>query len=149
MKDSSWTLEAIVNQTTLRGILSNLETPVALTDSVGRWDIANNYGVFNFYSDIIKYNTTRFQYLKACLDTSLSENVQLIEFRRSGFKNLWYFDDKGKRVIQSGQQEVEMILRFKKDYLEKNPSFIDFNFLLYTGRGQSKVKCRLTDWLFN
>ena len=141
MKDSSWTLEAIVNQTTLRGILSNLETPVALTDSVGRWDIANNYGVFNFYSDIIKYNTTRFQYLKACLDTSLSENVQLIEFRRSGFRNLWYFNSTDNtRGILTGKQEVDMILRFKSDYLEKNPSFIDFNFLLYTGRGQSKVK---------
>ena len=139
MKNSAWTLEAIVNKTTLSGILNNLATPVALTDSVARWDIANNYGVFNFYSDIIKYNNTRFQYLKACLDTSLSENVQLIEFRRGAFRNLWYFLSNGSRAYFTGQQEVNMILNFKQSYMQQNPSFIDFNFLLYTSRSGSKV----------
>ena len=73
------------------------------------------------------------------MDTSLSENVQLIEFRRSNFKNLWYFDGKGNRMFLTGQQEIDMILRFKKDYLEKNPELIDFNYLLFAVRSQSKV----------
>ncbi len=120
--------------------MSNLETPVALTDSAGRWDVANKYGVFGFYADITKYNNTRFQYLQACLDTSLSENVQLIEFRRSSFRTLWYFNGTDNtRSYFTGQEEVDMIVRFRSEYLKKNPSFIDFNFLLYTGRSQSKV----------
>jgi len=89
VKDSNWTIDAIVNKTTLIGILNDLDIQIrpSLTDSSERWKAANP--IFSIYSDIIKYNKTRFEYLKACLDRSLEENVQLIEFRRSFFKGLW------------------------------------------------------------
>ena len=85
VKESNWTIESILNKTTLTGILNNLETKILPTDSSGRWKAANDRGFFGFFADLIVYNKTRFDYLKSCLDNSLEENVQLIEFRRGNF----------------------------------------------------------------
>lgn len=127
VKDSNWTIDSIVAKTTLIGLINNLDAQISLTDSSERWKVANH--VFSIYSDIIKYNKTRFEYLKACLDKSLEENVQLIEFRRSFFKGLYYFDEDGNRVHLSLNYEIETIEKFKNEYLKKNPNFIDFNYV--------------------
>jgi len=34
--------------------------------------------------------------------------------------------------------EIETIEKFKDDYIEKNPNFIDFNYILYGSRWKSK-----------
>jgi hypothetical protein len=140
VKGSTWTIDAIVNKSTLIGLLNSLDKPISLTDSSGRWQVANP--IFSIYSDIIKYNKTRFDYLKACLDLSLDENVQLIEFRRSFFKGLYYFDEEGNRVPLSINYEIEALEKFKIEYIEKNPEFIDFNYILYGSRWKSKEEIR-------
>ena len=143
VKGSAWTVDAIVKKTTLTGILNEAASPLFPTDSSGRWKIANDNGLFSIYSDLVKYNKTRFDYLKACLDTSLAENVQLVEFRRSNFRGLYYFDTVGNRVNLSLKYEVEMIEKFKNEYIQKNPSFIDFSYILYGSRFKSKEDIKL------
>ena len=138
VKESSWTIEQILNKTTLTGILNNLSTKVSPTDSSGRWNIANSIGVFNFYDDLVGYNKTRFDYLKSCLDNSLRENVQLIEFRRSNFKGLYYFNETGEKVFLPINDEIDRLLKFKKDYIAQNPNFIDFNFIINSRRSKAK-----------
>ncbi|RMZ99767.1 adenosine deaminase CECR1, partial [Brachionus plicatilis] len=108
------------------------------TDSKGRWLAANKYGVFGFYSDLTKYNRTRFDYLKACLDLSLEENVQLVEFRRSNFGGLYYLDNNLDKVYIQPEEELEMLTEFKKNYIRENPQLIDFVFVIYGSRSRSR-----------
>lgn len=145
VKDSNWTIEEIVKKTTLTGILSELNVPAA--DSGKRWEIANQYGVFNFYSDLVRNNNTRMAYMNAILEDSLQENVQLLELRRSNFGSLYYFDSNGTRVPISASDELNQLKILKDTFIKKNPSFIDFVFLIYTTRGISKelVKNALND----
>ena len=133
-----WTIDAILNKTTLIGILNNLENKIYPTDTAGRWAVANTYGVFNFYSDLINYNVTRFQYLKACLDKSYEENVQLIEFRRSNFGSLFAFNSSGDRVLISSAEELRLIVHYKEEYLKQNLNFIDFIYLISGSRRNEK-----------
>ena len=138
VKESNWTIDAILNKTTLIGILNNLETKILPTDSSGRWKAGNDRGIFGFYSDLIVYNKTRFDYLKACLDNSLNEKVQLIDFRRANFDGLYYFNEQGDRETLPVKDEIDRLVQFKKNYLQQNPSFIDFNYILFGVRGRSK-----------
>ena len=138
VKNSSWTVEQILNKTTLTGILNNLSTKVSPTDSSGRWRAANSRGFFGFYADLIIYNKTRFDYLKSCLDNSLEENVQLIEFRRSNFEGLYYFNETGEKVFLPINDEIDRLLQFKKDYIAQNPKFIDFNYIIFGRRNRPK-----------
>ena len=140
VKSSNWTVDAILNKTTLIGILNNLKTPLYPTDTVAHWAVAKD--VFNFYSDIIEYNNTRFSYIKACLDNSLRENVQLVEFRIFTFKSLYYFDSQGVRQNFTEVETVSMLERFRRGYLEKNPEFIDFNFIVTSVRGKNQSEIR-------
>ncbi|CAF0966613.1 unnamed protein product [Didymodactylos carnosus] len=138
VKGSNWTISDIVRKTTLTGILNDLNTPIYATDTAGRWSTANKYGVFNFYSDLVKHNATRFHYMKAVLDSSLEENVQLLELRRGSFGSLFYFNSSGSRISISATDELDLLTDFKKDYMEKNPKLIDFVFLLYNSRSAPK-----------
>lgn len=138
VKGSNWTIDTIVSKTTLTGILNNLEEKIYQTDTGGRWGVANKYGVFAFYSDLVRYNKTRFDYMKACLDSSLDENVQIIEFRRSNFGGLFSYDKDGNEITISPNEELDMLIRFKNEYMIQNPKLIDFIFLIYGSRGQSK-----------
>jgi adenosine deaminase-related growth factor len=138
VKDSNWTVDAILNKTTLTGILNNLETKLSPTDSSSRWKATSDRGFFGFFADLIVYNKTRFDYLKACLDKSLEENVQLIEFRRPNFDGLYYFDKEGNRVTLPINDEIDRLLQFKKDYISKNPKFIDFNYIIFGVRVRPK-----------
>ena len=135
---SSWTIDKILNNTVLTSLLNNQATPVLPTDTSSRWKLANDKGIFNFYDDLTKHNATKFAYLKACLDASLNESVQMVEFRRSVFKGLYSFDANGARVQSSIKAEIDTLLRFKADYLKNNPTFIDFNYILYGTRSKTR-----------
>jgi adenosine deaminase CECR1 len=142
VKDSNWTIEEIVKKTTLTKILNNLKTPLYATDTEARWNLTNQYGFFSFYSDIVKHNATRFNYMKLVLDTSLKENVQLLEFRRGFFGNLFYFDKNGSRILINATEELDLLLKFKEDYISKNPKLIDFIFIIYSRRTSSKEQIK-------
>jgi hypothetical protein len=76
-------------------------------------------GVFEIYNELLRFNHTRFTYLKACLNESLRENVQIVEFKR----DLFYFDKKGV--------EQDALLEFKRQYARAYPKFIDFVLIIY------------------
>jgi adenosine deaminase-related growth factor len=143
VKDSNWTISKIVKKTTFIGILNDLKTPLYPTDTEARWNLANQYGVFGFYADLIKYNVTRFNYMKLVLDHALEENVQLLEFRRGFFGNLFYFDKNGSRISINATEELDLLLEFKKDYLLKNPELIDFIYVIYSSRRSSKEQIKI------
>ncbi|CAF1612843.1 unnamed protein product [Rotaria sp. Silwood1] len=143
VKDSNWTISDIIKKTTLIGILNDLKTPIYSTDTEARWNLADQYGVFNFYGDLIRHNVTRFNYMKLVLDHALEENIQLLEFRRGFFGNLFYFDENGLRISINATEELDLLLKFKKDYISKNPKFIDFIFLIYSSRQSSKEQIKI------
>jgi hypothetical protein len=143
VKDSDWTINKIVNKTTLIGILNEMDTKLYPTDSAARWKVALDNGLFDFYTDLITYNKTRFDYLKACLDDALDENVQLIEFRRSNSNGLYTFDANGDRIVNvSPEEELKMVESFKADYIQKNDDLIDFTFIIYGSRRNTKEEIR-------
>jgi hypothetical protein len=135
---TEWTIEKIVRKTTLTGMLNETTTPVYPTDSNGRWAVANSRGLFGYYDTIINYNVTRAKYMRACLESMLDENVQLVEFRRGSFGTLYYFDQNGNKVLLSDVQEVDEMLAIKEDFASKNPSFIDFVYIIYSSRRATK-----------
>jgi hypothetical protein len=139
---SRWTIEAILSRTTLIGILNGLENKVYATDSAKRWALAIDLGVFVMYSDLINFNKTRFDFLRLFLDASLDESVQLVEMRRFGFGELYYFDASGDRVGISANNELAMLRSFKAEYIERNPSFIDFVFIVQGHRGSAKKEIK-------
>ena len=138
VKDSNWTIEQIVEQTTLIGILNHLIKPLDPTDTESRWNLANQLGVFSFYADLMKYNVTRLKYLELVLDQALKENVQLLELRRGFFGNLFYFDRNGSKISIDIHEEFRQLIEFKENYLKKNTRLIDFLFILYNPRGSSR-----------
>jgi len=142
VKNSNWTITEIVKKTTLIGILNDLKTPLYPTDTEARWNLASQYGVFSFYSDLVKHNATRFNYMKLVLDHALEENVQLLEFRRGIFGNLFYFNENGSRISINATEEIDLLLKFKKDYILKNPKLIDFVFVIYSSRRASKEQIK-------
>lgn len=143
VKDSDWTINKIVKKTTLIGILNEMDTKLYPTDSAARWKVALDNGLFDFYTDLITYNKTRFDYLKACLDDALGENVQLIEFRRSNSNGLYTFDANGDRIVNvSPEEELTMVESFKADYIQKNDDLIDFTFIIYGSRRNTKEEIR-------
>ena len=143
VKDSNWTISEIIKKTTLVGILNDLKTPLYPTDTEARWNIASQHGVFNFYADLIKHNVTRFNYMKLVLDQALEENIQLLEFRRGFFGNLFYFNENGSRISINANEELDLLLKFKKDYISKNPKLIDFIFVIYSSRRASKEQIKI------
>jgi adenosine deaminase CECR1 len=143
VKDSNWTIPDIVRKSTLTGILNDLDTPIYATDAGSRWNLTNKYGVFDFYGDITKYNVTRFNYMKLVLDHALQENIQLLEFRRNLFGSLYYFNNNGSKILINPTEELDLLLKFKKDYLLKNPKFIDFVFVIYASRILTKDQIKL------
>ena len=138
VKGSNWTIEEIVGNTTLTNILNSQKEKVYATDTGARWALANNAGVFSFYQSLRNYNNTRFNYLKACLDSALAENVQVVEFRRGAFGTLFYFDDEGNEMPISDVEELRMLEQFKAEYLANNPRLIDFVFIIYGYRLNSR-----------
>lgn len=142
VKDSNWTISKIMKKTTLIGILNELETPIYATDTEARWNLADQHGVFNFYRDLLRYNVTRFNYLKLVLDHALEENVQLLEARTGFFGNLFYFDKSGLKITMNATEELDLLLKFKKDYALKNPKFIDFTYFSSSVRQLAKEKIK-------
>ncbi|CAF1231950.1 unnamed protein product [Adineta steineri] len=142
VKNSNWTISEIVKKTTLIGILNDLEKPLYATDTEARWNLASQNGTFSFYADLVKHNVTRFNYMKLVLDHALKENVQYLEFRRGFFGNLYYFDKNGLQISINATDELNSLLEFKKEYLSKNPNFIDFIFIIYSIRKSSKDKIK-------
>ena len=143
VKESDWTVERIVNKTTLIGILNDMDSKLYATDTAARWNAALETGLFDFYTDLIRYNKTRFEYMKACLDDALAENVQLLEFRRSNFDGLYTFDAHGDRQTNiSPEDELRMLETFKREYIAGNEAFIDFLFIIYGSRRNTKEEIR-------
>jgi len=140
VKDSNWTIDAIINKTTLNGLLNGLKEKIRPTDSASRWSMAGQ--VFTCYSSVISYNKTRFAYLKIFLDLSLKENVQLIEMRRFNFGDLYYFNEQGEKIFISTHDELNMLRQFKSDYSKVNPKFIDFVFIIQSIRAFSNEKIK-------
>ena len=131
VKDSKlWTIDAILSKTTFKGILNGLEKKIKPTDSAKRWGLVMDLNLFEIFSDLIHFNKTRFDFLKLFLDSAVSENVQLIEMRRFGFGDLYYFNSSADRVGISPNEELEMLRSFKADFIERNPSFIDFVYII-------------------
>jgi adenosine deaminase CECR1 len=132
VKESNWTIDEILNKTTLIGLLNNLREKIDPTDSTSRWSLAEK--VFTCYSSIFLYNKTRFAYLKNYLDLSLDENVQLVEMRRFNFGDLYYFNEQGEKVFLSANEELKMLRQFKSDYARENSKFIDFVYIIQSIR---------------
>ena len=122
--------------------MNHLPSPIYATDTAGRWNITAHYRVFSFYDDIIRYNVTRFKYLQMVLDQSLEENIQLLELRRRLFGRLYYFAENGSRIIINANEELQMLSRFKEDYIRNNPKLIDYSFIIYSPRMSSKEKIK-------
>jgi hypothetical protein len=135
---SEWTVDKIVRRTTLTGMLNETNGSVYATDSNGRWAVANARGLFGFYDTIINYNVTRAKYMRACLESMMDENVQLVEFRRGLFGTLYYFDDRGNKVWLSDTAEIEQALSIKSQFVEDHPDFIDFVYIIYSSRRATK-----------
>ncbi|CAF1071022.1 unnamed protein product [Rotaria sordida] len=142
VKGSNWTIPEILKRTTLTGILNNLETPIYATDTEGRWHTAAEYGVFDFYGDLVKYNVTRFNYMKLVLDQALEENIQLLEFRRGLFGSLYYLTENNTKILINPTEELDLLLKFKKEYISKNPKLIDFIFVIYSSRNLLKEQIK-------
>ncbi|CAF1347994.1 unnamed protein product [Rotaria sordida] len=142
VKDSNWTVVDILKKTTLIGILNDLRTPIYPTDSRSRWHVANSHGVFDFYDDVIRYNTTRFNYMRMVLDNALEENIQLLEFRRNSFGTLFYYDDNGTKILIDPYEELNRLTKFKNDYMKNNPKLIDFVFLMHALRFRSEEQVK-------
>ena len=138
-----WTIDEILNKTTLIGILNNLDKKISPTDSSSRWRITDERRFFEIYSDLLAYNKTRFDYLKSFLDDALEENVQLIEFRRFNFNGLYYFDDRGNRIYLPINDEIDRILKFRNEFSHENPTFIDFSYILNGPRKSSQQDIQL------
>lgn len=128
-----WTTEKILEKTTLTGIINNMAKPVYATDSAGRWNLTST-GLFFFYDELFRYNNTRFSYMTAVLDDSLDEGVQVLEFRRGGFGSMFYFDEHGNEISISDTDELDLLWRYKSDYIKNNPRLIDFIFIVYGSR---------------
>lgn len=139
VKTSGLSIDDIVKRTTLAGQLNSQTPKIYATDTGGRWKLANEKSIFDIYSDLTRYNKTRFDYMNEILDSCLEENAQLIELRRSPFGSLYYFDENGDQKQISAADQVDAIERLKQDYLTRNPEFIDFVFLIYTGRSINKA----------
>ncbi|CAF1150116.1 unnamed protein product [Adineta ricciae] len=138
VKNSNWTISDIVKKTTLTGMLNDLQTPLYPTDTEARWDLASQNGAFRFYADLVKHNATRFRHMKLLLDQALDDNVQFLELRRGFFGNLYYFDEHGVQQPINATEELNHLLKFKKDYISKHPKLIDFLFIIYSSRRSSK-----------
>ena len=139
VKESGLSLDDIVKRTTLTGLLNSQTPKIYATDTGARWKLANDKSVFDIYSDLTRYNKTRFDYMKEILDSCREENVQLIELRRSAFSNLYYFDENGDQKTIGPVDQVNAIERFKQDYLAQHDEFIDFVFLIYNLRALNKA----------
>ena len=139
--DSGWSDEFIANKTTLAGILNDQATPVYPTDSAARWSLASD--VFAFYNDVLTENSTRLMYLRACLDTSLDEGVQYLEFRTAVNMSMYALDPAtGQRQPMSLEQSIESILAFKSAYKAQRPELIDFAYALYEVRSKDEATVR-------
>jgi adenosine deaminase CECR1 len=134
VKGSDWTIDRLVKKTTLTGILNETTPTVYQTDSSGRWALTNAKGVFSFYNALLRHNGTRAKYIRACLDSMMEENVQLIEFRVGLFGSLYYFDNVGNKMPVSETDELNMSLQLRMNYSRSNPSFIDFVYIINSGR---------------
>ena len=118
----------LVDKTTLIGILNGLNSSSVNYDfSEFVWKMAINNNIFLTYQSVSEYKTVRYRYLKAVLDAALDENVQLIEFRRPVFGNLWYYQEDGKIGHVSANDELNELRKLKNEYIDKNPKFIDFS----------------------
>lgn len=138
VSESTWTIDAIVNKTILTNMINSLEVPIYQTDSVARWGLAYSSGLFGLYDELIRHNATSYLYLKACLDSALEEHVQLIEFRRSLFGDLFYFDQDGNEVLIDEREGMVTLARFKQHYMSNNPRLIDFVYIVYGSRKNSR-----------
>ena len=140
VKDNpTWSnISAIVSKTTLIGMINDLEVPIYQTDSVARWSLAYASGLFGLYDELLRERRTSLAYLRACLDTSLAEGVQLVEFRRSSFGSLFEFDAQGNELPISQEAELAELTAFKQAYAAAHPDFIDFIFIVYGTRKSSK-----------
>jgi adenosine deaminase-related growth factor len=138
VKDSNWSIEEILRKTTLISMLNEANSTYLPTDSHGRWDVALTSGLFTFYDDVFKHNQTRYKYMRACMEKSLRDNVQLVEFRRSEFGQLYYFDLAGNRVNISEHDEINVLQNLRQELKNEHESFIDFGFIVYAVRLHSK-----------
>jgi adenosine deaminase CECR1 len=148
VKYSNLTFDDILAKTTLFGILNN-STDIYPTDTSDRWKLCEDNGIFANFLSIYNHNSTRLLYLKAFLDLSLNESVQLVEFRRNSFGTMWYFDENGDKRYYSPKEEAKILSYFKQDYLESNPRLIDFNYIVFTLRRQAsdEIKKSLDDFI--
>jgi adenosine deaminase CECR1 len=138
VKGSNWTIDRIIDKTVLINMINGLDEKIYQTDSVARWNLAYSTGLFGLYDELMRHNETHFRYLKACLDASLEESVQLIEFRRGSFGELFHFDSAGNEVSIDEHEELRLLTDFKNEYIQVNPRFIDFVFLIYGTRKNSR-----------
>jgi hypothetical protein len=136
--ESYLTKQDVIDKTTLIGILNGLNSSSMNYDfSEFIWRIAMNTNIFLTYQSVSEYKIIRYRYLKAVLDAALDENVQLLEFRRPIFGNIWYYKDDGKIETVSANEELGELRKLKNEYIEKNPKFIDFSFIIFGLRSLS------------
>jgi hypothetical protein len=136
--ESYLTKQDVIDKTTLIGILNGLNSSSMNYDfSEFIWRIAMNTNIFLTYQSVSEYKMIRYRYLKAVLDAALDENVQLLEFRRPIFGNIWYYKDDGKIETVSANEELGELRKLKNEYIEKNPKFIDFSFIIFGLRSLS------------
>jgi hypothetical protein len=130
--------QEIVEKTTLIGLLQSSKSRQTAETSFSqmRFNLASDKNLFLVYKNITEYKKTYFGYLKAVLDASLDENVQMVELRRHNFGNLWSYTKSGNRESIPVFEELEGLSYFKKEYMEKNPNFIDFSFVIVGPRSQ-------------
>ena len=57
-------------------------------------------------------------------------------FQRQKFGTLWSYTKNGNRELTPAFEELEELEKFKNGYMEKNPNFIDFSFVLVGPRSQ-------------
>ena len=71
-----------------------------------------------------------------------------LKIRRPNFEGLYTFDEYGNRLINiSPDDELRLLESFKESYIQENEDLIDFLFIIYGSRRNSKeeIKTNLQD----
>ena len=148
VKGSNWTVDSIVQKTTLSGLLLASSDSAQSGDGKEiekyRWNLAIEGGVFDAYSQLLRHAPSRYKYIKLLIEAFASENVHFLELRRDLVSDLFEFDDQGQEISLSESEEMNAYRKLKRKLQQMNPMFVDFVFIIYESRLSSKAQVEHT-----
>ena len=131
LSETKLTKQEIIEKTTLIGLLKGLKLSSYVEYfSEIRMNLTSDTKLSLIFKNVTEYKSTYFEYLKVLLDSALDENVQILELRRQNFGTLWSYNANGNKEYTPAFEELEELKKFKHEYIQKNPNFIDFSFIV-------------------